>query len=42
MLLDNDTLSVVAEAHLGLAETNCILPLANAIEFLEFCLVDAL
>jgi hypothetical protein len=36
------TFSVVAEAHLGLAETNGVLALADAIELLELCLVDAL
>jgi hypothetical protein len=36
------TLAVVAEAHLGLAETNGILASANAIELLELGLVDAL
>ena len=39
---NNSTFSVVAEAHLGLAEANGIFALANAIEFLELCLVDAL
>ena len=36
------TFSVVAEAHLGLAETNGVLAGADAIELLELCLVDAL
>jgi hypothetical protein len=36
------TFSVVAEAHLGLAETNGVFALADAIELLELCLVDAL
>jgi hypothetical protein len=36
------TFSVVAEAHLGLAETNGVLALADAIELFELCLVDAL
>ena len=36
------TFSVVAEAHLGLAETNGVLALADAIELLELGLVDAL
>ena len=36
------TFSVVAKAHLRLAEANGVLALANAIELLEFCLVDAL
>lgn len=36
------TLTVVAEAHLGLAETNGILASANAIELLQLGLVDAL
>jgi hypothetical protein len=36
------TLSVVAEAHLGLAEANGVLAGADAIELLELCLVDAL
>ena len=36
------TFSVVAEAHLRLAETNGVFALANSIEFLELCLVHAL
>ena len=36
------TLAVVAESHLGLAETNGVFALGNAIELLELCLVDAL
>jgi hypothetical protein len=36
------TFSVVAEAHLSLAEANGVLALADAIELLELCLVDAL
>ena len=36
------TFSIVAEAHLGLAETNGVLAGADAIELLELCLVDAL
>jgi hypothetical protein len=36
------TLSIVAEAHLGLAEADCVLSLANAIELLELGLVDTL
>jgi len=36
------TFSVVAEAHLGLAEANGVLALADAIELLEICLVNAL
>lgn len=36
------TFSVVAEAHLGLAEANGVLALADAVELLELCLVDAL
>ena len=36
------TFSVVAEAHLGLAETNGVLAGADAIKLLELCLVDAL
>lgn len=36
------TFSVVAEAHLGLAEANGVLAGADAIELLELCLVDAL
>jgi hypothetical protein len=37
-----NTFSIIAEAHLGLHETNCIFPLANAIELLKLCLVNAL
>jgi hypothetical protein len=36
------TLSVVAEGHLGLAETNCVLAGAGAIELLELRLLDVL
>lgn len=36
------TFSVVAEAHLGLAEANGVFALADTIELLELCLVDAL
>lgn len=36
------TLSVVAEAHLGLAEADGVFALANAIELFELGLVDAL
>jgi hypothetical protein len=41
-LISSVTFSVVAEAHLGLAETNGVLAGADAIELLELCLVDAL
>lgn len=36
------TLTVVAEGHLGLAETNGVFALRDAIELLEFSLVNAL
>jgi hypothetical protein len=36
------TLSVVAEAHSGLAEANGVLSSADSIELLEFGLVDTL
>lgn len=36
------TFTVITEAHLGLAETNGVLSLANAIVLLQFSLVDAL
>ena len=36
------TLTVVAEGHLGLAETNGVLASGDAIELLELGLVDAL
>lgn len=36
------TFSIVAEAHLGLAKTNGIFALGDAIELLELGLVDAL
>jgi hypothetical protein len=36
------TLAVIAERHLGLAETNRVFALGDAIELLEFGLVDAL
>lgn len=36
------TLTVVAEGHLGLAQTNGVFARSNAIELLEFSLVDTL
>lgn len=42
ILLSVHTFSVVTEAHLGLTKTNCVFASANAIELLEFCLIDAL
>jgi len=36
------TFTVITEAHLGLAETNGVLPLANAIVLLQLSLVNAL
>jgi hypothetical protein len=42
LLISSVTFSVVAEAHLGLAEANGVLAGADAIELLELCLVDAL
>jgi len=36
------TLAVVAEGHLGLAEANCVLSRAGAIELLELGLLDIL
>lgn len=36
------TLTVITEAHLGLAKSNGVLALTNAIELFEFCLVDTL
>ena len=36
------TLSVVTEAHLGLAESDCILALRHAIELLQLSLIDTL
>jgi hypothetical protein len=36
------TFTVIAEAHLGLAEANGIFALANAVEFLQLSLIDAL
>jgi hypothetical protein len=36
------TLTIVAEGHLGLAETNGVLASGDAIELLELGLVDAL
>jgi hypothetical protein len=41
-LLILPTFPVVAEAHLGLAKTNCVFALADAIELLKLCLIDAL
>lgn len=40
--LDLRTFSVIAEAHLCLAQTNCVLSLADAIELLEVGLLNAL
>lgn len=36
------TFSIIAEAHSGLAEADCVFPLSDAIELFEFSLVDAL
>lgn len=36
------TFSIITEAHLGLAQANCVFPLANAIELFELCLVNTL
>ena len=36
------TFTVITEAHLGLAKANGVFTLANAIELLEFLLVNAL
>ena len=36
------TFSIVAEAHFSLSETNCVFPLANAIELFQLSLIDAL
>jgi hypothetical protein len=36
------TLAIVAKGHFGLAEANGVFALGDAIELLEFCLVDAL
>jgi hypothetical protein len=36
------TLTVVAEGHFGLAQTNGVFARSDAIELLEFSLVDAL
>ena len=36
------TFSVVAKAHLGLAEADCVLSSGNAIELLKLSLVNAL
>ena len=36
------TFSIVAEAHLGLTEANGVFACANAIELLQFRLVNAL
>lgn len=42
MLRRGATFSVVAKAHLGLAQANSVFALADAIELLEICLVNAL
>ena len=36
------TLAVVAERHLGLAETNCVFTRGDAIELFKLSLVDTL
>jgi hypothetical protein len=36
------TFPVITEAHLGLSKTNCVFPLANAIELLKLGLGNAL
>lgn len=36
------TFSIIAEAHLGLAEANCVFSLAHAIELLQLTLVYTL
>jgi hypothetical protein len=36
------TFAVIAEAHFGLAQANCVFSGADAIEFLELGLVDTL
>ena len=35
-ILKPPTFPVVAEAHLGLAQADCVLALAHTVEFLEF------
>jgi hypothetical protein len=34
--------SIVAEAHLSLAQTDCVFALADAVNSFKLCLVDAL
>ena len=41
-ICEEHTLAVVAEGHLGLAETNGVLACGDAIELLKLGLVDAL
>ena len=36
------TFTIITEAHLGLAETNCVFAFTHAIELLELSLVDTL
>ena len=36
------TFSIIAEAHFGLSETNCVFSLANAIKLFQLSLVDTL
>ena len=36
------TFSVITEAHLGLAKTNCVFPLTDAIKLLKLGLVNTL
>lgn len=42
MFVGKLTLAVIAEGHLGLAETNGVFALGDAIKLLKLCLVDAL
>lgn len=36
------TLTIIAEAHLGLTETNCVFASADAIELFELALLNIL
>ena len=36
------TFAIIAEAHFGLSETDCVFPLANTIELFQLSLVDTL
>ena len=36
------TFSIIAEAHFGLSMTDCVFPLANAVELFQLSLINTL